>query len=187
MWCLGSRLVRVLDIDEILSLLIRVVSVPQLLAPQGGLWGAPAFLWESGSLAREWQRSALNNTRGSESRVGSLGLQGGICCRRIREQAGGPPKEGGNQRHGVFTPDLCLLPSGGPSVCPFLGECFPADHGLALEPLTHEHMKLPTRSFALPDLPWPNTAQPLCLVTLPAFAVFSACKVLSSFFARGKL
>lgn len=89
---------RVLDINETLSLLLRVVSVPQLLAPQGGLWGAPAFLWESGSLAREWQPSALNNTRGSESRVGSLGLQGGICCRQIREQAGGPPKEGVRER-----------------------------------------------------------------------------------------
>ena len=123
-WCLGSRLVRVLDVDETLSLLIRVVSVPQLLAPQGGLQGAPAFLWESGSLARAWQPSALNNTRGNESGVGSLDLQGGTYCCWLREHAGGPPKEGGGWEGGreetkgvgVFTPDPCLLPLGVP-VC----------------------------------------------------------------------
>ena len=155
-----GRLVWVLDINETLSLLLRVVSVPQLLAPQGDLWGSPAFLWESGSLACAWQPSALNTTHGNESRVGSLGLQGGICCCQLREHAGGPPKEGGNQRHGGLHPWPVSSAPGGPSVCPFLGECFPADHGLALEPLTHEHMKLPTRSSALPDLPRPNTAQP---------------------------
>lgn len=113
-WCLGSRLVRVLDVDETLSLLIRVVSVPQLLAPQGGLQGAPAFLWESGSLARAWQPSALNNTHGAESRVGSLGLQGGPLLLPVKEACWGPLKGGreGTKGMGVFTPDLCLLSLG---------------------------------------------------------------------------
>ena len=72
------------------------------------------FIWESGSLARAWKPSALNNTHGTESRVGSLGLQGGPLLLPVKEACWGPLKGGREGTKGmvVFTPDLCLLPLG---------------------------------------------------------------------------
>lgn len=90
------------------------------LAPQGGLGGAPAFLWESGSLARAGQRPALNETRGAESPVGSLGLQGGICHCRRRESARLAPhgRERGSRRCGVLHPRPASSVLGGAGACP---------------------------------------------------------------------